>query len=581
MTDQDSPDFPGPYPQQSINITRCVELHDSIAAFHLNSTNLHRRCRLRKDFWAVHTEPENFEIRGRLTDDLNSFLSAISVFVIEDETVAEEQVTTPNAADIERPPKKPRLEPRPRQPSFTPSLHFPYPWLMFQYEEWPVDDENDEAVLESTVVLLYSSTVTKGGLFFDMSTNLCCWASVEGPSWPQRPDEWIKLETALERYLYCWEVGRYTVGGASSEDGSDNVRPYAEKQMVQTLIAWEALLEAIEIRMPEAVTSGHIEESRSDPSDQETPEVRYLLSKEDAEDMTLLRELNLIAPVAESEEQRLKQEDDPTPCFLLQFLSQARRPNLENFRIAPGITYFKASIVRSAQAADRERREAAFDQRGDMNEWHEWPFLLFPYVGLDGQEKISDWARWQGAGYEDLLLDRRAGLYCVSEVYAGWFDGVKFFSRRPLELTKDDVHVEIAQDVPGHNLDDEVALEKASELHLTLAIRCDEHGSAVDDSEQAEEDNQSGSEQGSEGPTEIVSQRGNDILFCHSNFYHCPYFERHNPRLMDVLVVWRKLVENGVVAVGPDGVEGTMEEVWEEAKRYGQGVLDFDMGRCW
>ncbi|PVH76629.1 hypothetical protein DL98DRAFT_592081 [Cadophora sp. DSE1049] len=569
---------------QPLNIERCAALHNAIASIHVDSLHRHPRCRLQNDFWTVHTDQESLAIRDRLTPDLIEYLSAVSVFTVDEEPLSPPQRrTSDHDRDGEPPQKKTRSDGPVTEPDFTPALKFPYPWMLFLYEEWPVEDVEDEQVLESTVVLLYASVGSKGGLFFDMSTNLCCWASVEGPSWPQRPTEWIRLETALERYLYCWEGGRYSVNAGIDLQHCGFAIPFSDSQLEKTVVEWEALLRAIEIRMPESdtATDGERFEDQRNLEEAPAPEPpRFLLDGDDLVDLALLRDLNLMPPLDTSESDT-SFDANMTPCFLLKFLSRARRPAHPNMSIAPSIAIFDASQARRDLVADQDRRKAAIARRGDINEWFEIPILLFPYIGEDGG-RISDWVEWQQSGFGGLLISRRAGLYFAPGVQAGWFDGVKFMTKRPLQIGSEDVRVEIdhglVEDfdvVPHHEVDEETA------LHLTLELRGSESRaiSRLDESQETEASDTSSVVSGSDPGSQ--SRWGNDVLFCYDNFYHCPYFGRHNPRLMDVLRAWRHLVESGIATVGPNGVEGTMEEVWEEARRTRQGLEEFDIGRCW
>ncbi|KAH7419730.1 hypothetical protein BKA64DRAFT_24045 [Cadophora sp. MPI-SDFR-AT-0126] len=584
MSSPDSSEDDHQFIPQPLNIEQCAALHNTIAAIHVNSPHCHTRCRLQSNFWNVHNSQESLAVRDRLTPELIEYLSAISVFTIDEEPLSGAGDDTSNRDHGDEPPqKKTRSDGPVTEPDFTPALKFPYPWMMFLYEEWPVEDVEDEQVLESTVVLLYSSVGSKGGLFFDMSTNLCCWASVEGPSWPQRPTEWIPLETALERYLYCWQEGRYSVSAGVDSQQCGFAAPFSAAQLEKTLAEWEALLQAIEMRIP--VTNSNNDEQRSDEQRDleeapasETP--RFLLDSDDLEDPALLRDLNLMPPI-ETLAFDTGLDQNMTPCFLLKFLSRARKPAHPNMRIAPSITIFDARQARQDLLADRDRRQAAIDRRGDMNEWFENPILLFPYCGENGGQ-ISDWVEWQQSGFGDLLVSRRAGLYFVSGVRAGWFDGVKFITKRPLQIGSDDVRLEIDHAlaevpnvVPRHEVDEESA------LHLTLELRGSESRpiSGLDESQGAEISDASSAELRSQ--VDGQSRWGNDVLFCHDNFYHCPYFGRHSPRLMDLLRAWRRLVESGIVTVGPNGVEGTIEEAWEEARRTRRGLDEFDIGRCW
>lgn len=82
------------------------------------------------------------------------------------------------------------------------------------------------------------------------------------------------------------------------------------------------------------------------------------------------------------------------------------------------------------------------------------------------------------------------------------------------------------------------------------------------------------------GPVQSATSAtsSNDSLFDHSTM--CPYFAPHRPRLVSVMQCWRRLVESGVVQVGPHGVEGEMGVVWAQASRTEEGRAAFDLGRC-
>lgn len=119
---------------------------------------------------------------------------------------------------------------------FTPQLDMPYPTMLWSFYEWDADDEYPYAIL------LYpeNSGNTEGGLFFDMSTNLCAWIQMPG-RWPH-PKQWYPLEAALEKYLAMFETGKFSI--SDSYPGS-SMQPYVEADVAQALAQYDALLEAI------------------------------------------------------------------------------------------------------------------------------------------------------------------------------------------------------------------------------------------------------------------------------------------------------------------------------------------------
>ncbi|KAI9854061.1 MAG: hypothetical protein M1813_001573 [Trichoglossum hirsutum] len=562
-----------------LDFERCSELHNQIAALHTASPFLHPQCRLQRDFFVVYANTESVEsTRERLSPDIIPYLSAIDIFITVDE------VETRGSQDDEdaeggHPRKRTRLNRPAASPSFTPALHFPHPSLLFKYEEYPVNDANDEQVLESTVVLLYAGVEDEGGLFFDMSANLCCWAAVDSPTWPQRPAEWIPLEWALARYLQCWELGKYVMSAHEYEpEGCEFAMPWAESDLTETLREWEALLRSIEGRLPRVGPEGEdrVEQGREgveslvltegvvlDPTTDSK-----LLAAVDLQDNTILRRLSLMPPSEEDAEWE-DLRSNLTPSFALEFLSQARSPRIPGLRVAPGVGCFSMELMRASLLTDGERQREIFRQRANMR-WFERPILLFPYVEGDG--KVSNWREWQLPGFGDMLFDRRPGLYLYPELYRGHPDAVKFLSARPVTASEDDFSADANQDDPGEGSD------TGSDAHTNSALggEAETISSGDSNNEQAPE-----ADSGAGEDRPVGSHYGNDVLFSHINFFNCPYFKDHQPRLVSVLRSWRKLVESGVVDVGPGGVEGTVEDAWEKARSTKIGLREFDLGRCW
>lgn len=147
-------------------------------------------------------------------------------------------------------------------------------------------------------ILLYgdSESSNSGGLFFDMDTNLVYWQLIPGFVWPN-PEDWVPLELALTKWLKMWEVGKVE----KLAHGSIGLRQWCDWELERDLEAWDDLLQAIELKMPD--TGG-------------TSEV-----KRGMVDRTILGQWR-------------------ASSFTRRFLGMARAPRKAGLMIAPGIGTF-------------------------------------------------------------------------------------------------------------------------------------------------------------------------------------------------------------------------------------------------
>lgn len=153
-------------------------------------------------------------LRGRLSPDLQSFLSAIDTWPVRDESTA-----------------------------LTPFCQPPSIRSFFQYKSWP-----QFAPYQDELILLYQDVsltmVDGGGLFFDQEREMACWID---PSLGVPPeDSWFPLAEILRRWLMMWNAGKI------KPDLDFEMQAWGQWELQESLKAWEGLVAAIEERMPAA-----------------------------------------------------------------------------------------------------------------------------------------------------------------------------------------------------------------------------------------------------------------------------------------------------------------------------------------
>jgi hypothetical protein len=222
-------------------------------------------------------------------------------------------------------------------------------------------------------ILLYgdSESSNSGGLFFDMDTNLVYWQLIPGFVWPNAED-WVPLELALTKWLRMWEVGKVE----KLAHGSIGLRQWCDWELERDLEAWDDLLQAIELKMPD--TGG-------------TSEV-----KRGMVDRTILGQWR-------------------ASSFTRRFLGVARAPRKAGLRIAPGIGTFTTSTYHNLQLSEPSDSKRLNTIRSRKLEEDDLiPSLLFP--SPTAVDTRAD-------GFGNFLLEGRAGVYIVPSM--GWGDSVR------------------------------------------------------------------------------------------------------------------------------------------------------------
>lgn len=147
-------------------------------------------------------------------------------------------------------------------------------------------------------------------------------------------------------------------------------------------------------------------------------------------------------------------------------------------------------------------------------------------------ERLWDGKNGNPLAFEALLLHRRPGLYFYPQVHAGWFDAVKFISQRPVQVENTDVDHEIKHGEGASEVEEDVLVEETADLHVTINVE-----SELEDEGRLEEASRNtslgpirsewmGENDAKQGVDEakVKLRLGNDVLFSHENFYHCPFF---------------------------------------------------------
>ncbi|KAG4433073.1 hypothetical protein IFR05_011439 [Cadophora sp. M221] len=183
----------------------CASIHNQLVKRAVQANPSLKACRD-----ALRTHSEDDPLRGRLSPDVQSFLSAIDFWPVEAESTA-----------------------------LTPFCQPPNSRSFFQYKSWPQFSpyEDELIVLYQDVSLTMEN---EGGLFFDQVREVACWID---PSLGFPPeDSWFPLAEILRRWLLMWDVGKIKP--------DFTMQAWGQWELQESLKAWDVLVAAIEERMP-------------------------------------------------------------------------------------------------------------------------------------------------------------------------------------------------------------------------------------------------------------------------------------------------------------------------------------------
>lgn len=263
--------------------------------------------------------------------------------------------------------------------SFTPHLAMPHPKVFWTSREWDLEEEYPY------MILLYPtlSDGGDGGLFFNMATNLCTWVFLENEM--PHPEQWFSLELALTKYLTYFSTGKFRVSDYDPSALGCSMEPYVENDVVASLSAYDALLQAI------ASKAG------GDAQISDMPLV----------DPEILTRWNIRG-------------------FAYEFLSRAKASSFTY--IAPGIKPLDASTLTDLMNEDVDSiRQQTIQERDLGANGDSAPFPLFlgdERVELTAQNEL--WARFEAP----LLLDSLSGVYVYPNNH--FADGVRLIT--PFEV---------------------------------------------------------------------------------------------------------------------------------------------------
>ncbi|KAI4266655.1 MAG: hypothetical protein LQ337_008714, partial [Flavoplaca oasis] len=230
-----------------------------------------------------------------------------------------------------------------------PYVRKPNPAAFLNYRDFDIAD------VYPGHVLLYpdAESGNQGGLIYDTATDLCTWAFF--PPWP-REDEWVTLETVLNKWTELWECGKFYV----DDDGGMAVRSWVQRDVDEAVEAWDGLLRAIRERMPA--------EGRADGDGDGSEGVEPILG-------------------------RAQLERGGFHPYAVAFLERARRPPDKINYVAPGIGIWTS--ISFAEAVESEPTSSA--RRSYLTharfEPERIPTLLFPAIEsskTDRHTKVVD-----------------------------------------------------------------------------------------------------------------------------------------------------------------------------------------------
>jgi hypothetical protein len=180
-----APDIPEEVDYYVFNPRKCAELHNKILSIVMSGPK--GRYNQVSDFFSAYEflgPIHNRVYRDGMSDTLVEFLSLIDVA---------------------------RAEKYRDSISFTPHLAMPDPSLFYLFRQW--DSDSRYPFVIQLYPYLGTNSTSRGGLLFDMKTNLVAFVIMPG-EWPHE-DQWYPLENALQKYLELFQSGRYHVSDDS------------------------------------------------------------------------------------------------------------------------------------------------------------------------------------------------------------------------------------------------------------------------------------------------------------------------------------------------------------------------------
>lgn len=185
----------------------CASLHNQLAQ---RAVQANPSLGPSRDVLRAHSEDD--PLRGRLSPDVQLFLSTIDSWPVQAESTA-----------------------------LTPFCQPPNSRSFFQYKSWP-----QFSPYEDELILLYQDVSltmeNEGGLFFDQEREVACWID---PSFGFPPeDSWFPLAEILRRWLLMWDAGKI------KPDIDLSMQSWGQWELQESLKAWDGLVAAIEERMP-------------------------------------------------------------------------------------------------------------------------------------------------------------------------------------------------------------------------------------------------------------------------------------------------------------------------------------------
>jgi len=322
---------------------RCAELHNLLIAYALEANSdlaphVTRNVFNLPEAPTTHPDDPNTPIRNYLSADLILFLESIDAW-------------------------------NPSSSPFANVVPFAIPPNLQRF--WDFADHIPEAQYQNAI-LLYgdADSSNTGGLFFDMDTKFVYWQLIPGFEWP-KPEDWISLESVLNRWLYMWEVGKVQ----KLETGLIGLPQWCDWELERDLKAWDSHLQAIEAKMPGTNNNSNV--------------------KIGLVDTTILGQW-------------------PANSFTREFLGVARIPRKAGLLVAPGIGTFTTSTYHNLHLSEgRDSQRVRTIRSRNLQQEDLIPSLLFPSaIAVDTSVDY----------FGNFLIQGRAGLYVVPDM--GWGDTV-------------------------------------------------------------------------------------------------------------------------------------------------------------
>lgn len=372
---------------------------------------------------------------------------------------------------------------------------------------------------EDSLVMLYypgQGAESNAGLFYHQGSHRAA-VFMHLDDWGfTRPECWSPLETVLSNWIDLVRLGKVAASPTdtpalfgSEKFGSWEWRPYGEAQAAACVAAWDRLCDAIEARVSVLLAASNTGGAIA---------TNTITTSTTATATSAGAPQPLLAPAA------LDAALVPEGCFARAFLTRARRPRFRH--IAPGLALPPADAAEfaAAQPFTRLRRKGPHTIP---------PVCLFP-AARGSRKWVVDFARssnlqWIRSWLGEVIDDDPpapprvpAGIYSEA-VDRAWYDNAEEGFRLLLPYPLDGGFGEPGDSDTGARRSDGSFVERGSMADLF------QHG---------------------------YKPFGGDA---------------HRPqRLERLLDHWRRLVDDDVWAVGPDGVEGTIDTFKEaDTARWG------------